>query len=228
MSISIVEFCAGVDIGGTHICIGCLDRGSGTLLQPPEELLIDCTALGPAALLDAIDEVLAKAVAAVSRNSSSSLALAAIGIGCPGQSRNGVLVAASNLPLVRGFALAQAVSNRHGGVPTLLMNDADAAVCAEVWGPTSAAHYTSMRNIAMLTLGTGIGCGLVLNRALYQGSNGLIEAGHMIVSHHYSYSHHQQEQQQRCKAEGNDESALLERWYSSTIHFYNRASAAVV
>lgn len=38
----------------------------------------------------------------------------------------------------------------------------------------------------MLTLGTGIGCGLILNRKLYQGSHGLIEAGHMIINTYYN------------------------------------------
>jgi glucokinase len=67
-----------------------------------------------------------------------------------------------------------------GNVPATLLNDADAAVSAEVWG--NKERYGKYKNVAMITLGTGIGCGLILNGDLYQGSHGMIEAGHMMVT----------------------------------------------
>lgn len=116
-----------------------------------------------------------------------------MGVGCPGQCKNGILVAASNLPGWKNVPLCNMIldqllimeknenfikDNRH--IPVILLNDADAAISAELWGE-SRELYASHDNAAMITLGTGIGVGLVLNGKLYQGSNGLIEGGHMIV-----------------------------------------------
>lgn len=108
--------------------------------------------------------------------------ICSIGIGCPGWAKNGVLVRASNLPLVKNFNFTAALKSEYPEAHVLLLNDADAAVSAEVWGKDSKDHYKNFTNIAMITLGTGVGCGLILNEQLHLGSNGLIEAGHMIVS----------------------------------------------
>jgi hypothetical protein len=64
-------------------------------------------------------------------------------------------------------------------VHTKLINDADAALSAEVWG--NPAVYGKYQHVAMVTLGTGVGFGLILNGRLHQGASGLIEGGHMIV-----------------------------------------------
>ena len=58
----------------------------------------------------------------------------AVGIGCPGQSKNGVLVAASNFPGWKNVPFSSLISERLGGIPVTLLNDADAAIAAEVWG----------------------------------------------------------------------------------------------
>jgi len=110
------------------------------------------------------------------------LPLLAVGIGCPGQSRRGILVAASNLPTLKKAPLADAVSWALGGVPTTLLNDADAAMAAELWSERSGSKYAGVNNAAMLTLGTGIGSAVMLSGNLHEGANGLIEAGHMIVN----------------------------------------------
>lgn len=167
----------------------------------------------------------AAALGSPSKGGHLSFYILGAGIGCPGQAKNGVLVAASNLPNFKNAPLAQMLKEklvkelRHmstdgldvdnartrthnetddqtheGGergsgfddgtvtsFPVILMNDADAAISAEVWGKKSCAAYEGAENIAMITLGTGIGLGLVLRNSLFQGSNGLVEGGHMIV-----------------------------------------------
>lgn len=105
-----------------------------------------------------------------------------IGVGCPGHSKNGILMAASNLPTFKEYPMTKVLSNAFKGIPCVLLNDANAAIAAEVWGIESKHLYKSYSNIAMITLGTGIGLGLILNGQLYQGSNGLIEGGHMILA----------------------------------------------
>ena len=106
-----------------------------------------------------------------------------IGVGCPGQSKDGVLVAASNLPLLKNAPLVDMLHSHAmlADTPIILLNDADAAVCAELWAVDSKEAYIGAQNVAMITLGTGIGLGLVLNGRLYQGGFGCVEGGHMIV-----------------------------------------------
>jgi len=114
---------------------------------------------------------------------NTHLCIRGVGIGCPGQSRDGVLIAASNFPKLKNAPLVEMMQGYRlfAGIPCILVNDADAAVAAEVWAAESKAAYSHAQNIAMITLGTGIGVGLVLNHRLYQGSFGCVEAGHMII-----------------------------------------------
>ena len=58
------------------------------------------------------------------------------------------------------------------------MNDADAAICAELWRAREEGR--DYRNAAIITIGSGIGIGLVVNGDLHCGSRGLIEGGHMV------------------------------------------------
>ena len=164
----------GLDIGGSHIGVGVVDE-SGSVISK-DGLPID----GSLILPDQLTIMLKKAID-LCIQPDTNLIVRAIGIGCPGQSKNGVLVAASNIPRVVNFPLAAQLSKIYNDTPTFLLNDADAAISAEVFGKWTGANYQKYENLVMLTLGTGIGCGLVLNRQLYRGSNGLIEAGHMIV-----------------------------------------------
>jgi glucokinase len=61
--------------------------------------------------------------------------------------------------------------------PIFLLNDADAALAAEVW--CGAAR--GQKNVVMLTLGTGVGTAVMLNGKPWVGARGLVEAGHMII-----------------------------------------------
>ncbi|RYG65609.1 ROK family protein, partial [archaeon] len=173
----------GIDIGGSHF-------GAGIINENDDVLAISSTKwsnleLTPEVAVNkiskAVNLLLAEASNAVASSSArAGFTVVAIGIGCPGQAKDNVLVAASNLPLFKNVPLADMISREMGHIPTVLVNDADAAICAEVFG--HAETYQSMRNIAMVTLGTGIGFGLVLNNQLFQGSHGLLEGGHMVVA----------------------------------------------
>ena len=168
-----MEVFVGIDIGGSHVCVGYIDS-TGQLIGSTE-VKIDSATLEPKELISLIKKL-------VDESKDKDWTICSIGIGCPGQTKNGVLVAASNLPRFHNFNFSTALGEIFNAVPVLLLNDADAAVSAEVWGKDSKDRYKDFANIALITLGTGIGCGLILNHQLHQGSNGLIEAGHMIVS----------------------------------------------
>ena len=197
-------FC-GVDIGGSHISVGLVDALGNLLLVVDHQLLNNATVLADE-IVAIIYDLIAQASYTLidgdtlgkdggdgngdgnasgndrdSYNSKRIGHISAVGIGCPGQCKNGVLIVSANLPLLANSDLAAKLSDQLDGIPVTLVNDADAAVAAEVWSKETSAEYAHFKNVAMITLGTGIGLGLVLNRALFHGSNGLIEGGHMII-----------------------------------------------
>jgi glucokinase len=168
-----MEVFVGVDIGGSHVSVGYIDS-TGQLLGATADVEIDRLTLKPEQMITIIRSL-------VDKSKDKDWVICSIGIGCPGWAKNGVLVRASNLPHFQNFDFASALNHHYPNVPVLLLNDADAAVSAEVWGKDSKERYKTFTNVAMVTLGTGVGCGLILNGQLHLGSNGLIEAGHMIV-----------------------------------------------
>ena len=103
--------------------------------------------------------------------------LLAIGISCGGplDSRGGLILSPPNLPGWDGIEIARPLQEYYG-IPVGLQNDANACALAEwKWG---AGRGT--QNMIFLTFGTGMGAGLILNGALYSGTNDMAgEIGHM-------------------------------------------------
>ena len=103
-----------------------------------------------------------------------------VSAGAPADAQRGLVFAAPNLPGwgAEGFPLAQRLSEALGGLPVRVENDADATALAE--HRFGAGRGT--RNMAFLTVGTGIGSGLILNGALHRGRRGAGgEIGHIAV-----------------------------------------------
>ena len=168
----------GIDIGGSHIGFELYDDQIDAVFDSNTE--IDSQTILPQTIISLLQTIITNGLNHLRKsNPSDSFSLKSIGIGCPGWSRNGVLVAASNFPNLKNFpisSLLQACID----VPVVLLNDADAAISAEIWG--NPTRYQNFQNVAMITLGTGVGFSLILGNKLYQGSHGLIEGGHSIVS----------------------------------------------
>lgn len=160
----------GVDIGGTKVAVAPVDR-SGRMSAPAliEPTVSDDTAGFLAGLQGTLDRAL---------QTFAGRRLGAIGLACAGtiDSARGVVVTSPNLPL-RDMELGVRLQEVFD-VPVVVENDANAAVWAEsVCG--AAAGY---QHIVMLTLGTGIGGGLVLDGHLYRGAGGgAAELGHIVV-----------------------------------------------
>lgn len=151
----------GVDVGGTKILSGVVDRGGEVLARN----LVESPGSSEADVLEAIDD----AIEAVLDDR-----VGAIGIGVPANldRRTGRVLRATNLPF-DDFDLAAHLRGRFG-LPAGVENDANAAALAE-W-KLGAGRSTS--NLVMLTLGTGVGGGIVLDGRLYRG---WAEVGHMVV-----------------------------------------------
>ncbi|HUO74448.1 MAG TPA: ROK family protein [Solirubrobacteraceae bacterium] len=158
----------GVDIGGTKLLAGAVDRGLGVHHRTQRLLRgLDQNALVETAV-DAVHEA---------RNAAGAeVGAVGFGIPCTFDQRTGVAVNSVHLPLLN-IAFADVMAERIG-LPVVVDNDANAAVVAE--HRAGAARGAS--EVVMLTLGTGIGSGLILNGKLYRGAIGAGgELGHMVI-----------------------------------------------
>jgi glucokinase len=162
----------GVDIGGTKIAVGIVDRAGKILSQARTPMVANQT---PEAALDAV-------VAAIdSVLSTYSNEIEGIGICAPGplDPKTGVVLNPPNLPCWRNYPLAERVSAKYS-VPVKVDNDANAAALAEtLWGAAQGFRY-----VFYATIGTGIGSGIVFDGAIYHGNTGSAgEGGHVSIDY---------------------------------------------
>ncbi len=167
----------GVDIGGTNIVVGLIPmeggapRGLRRLSTLSENGAADVVERVVGAVETSMEEVLAE-------EGGSREDVAGIGIGAPGplNRESGVLLEAPNLGW-RDFPLRDLVSEPLG-LPATLDNDANCATFGEWWMGVGQGVPT----LVGLTLGTGIGGGLVLNGELHRGaSDAAAEFGHTTI-----------------------------------------------
>ena len=158
------EVTVGVDLGGTKCLAVAL---AGTRIVREGRV---ATPSGGEAVLDAI--------AALALEVAAERPLAALGVGVPGLvDRDGVLRFAPNLPGVTGLPV-RAELERRLGVPVQVDND---ATCA-AWAERAMGAATGLDDVVLVTLGTGIGGGVVTGGRLTRGTNGFAgEIGHMVV-----------------------------------------------
>jgi glucokinase len=162
----------GVDIGGTKIAVGIVDRSGKILAQGRTPMVANGT---PEAALDAV-------VSAIdSMLSPSAVDIEGIGICAPGplDPKSGIVLNPPNLPCWRNFPLADKVRAKYS-VPVKVDNDANAAALAEtLWGAAQGFHY-----VFYATIGTGIGTGIVFDGSIYHGKTGSAgEGGHVSIDY---------------------------------------------
>ena len=165
----------GVDLGGTNIAVGIVNEEKKIVLKGSiptnahregELIVKDMASLTAKLLKDAgipMSEV------------------AYVGIGAPGtaNSETGVIEYANNLPFVN-FPIAE-YFKKYLDVPAVYVeNDANAAALGEAYAGASKGSRTSV----MVTLGTGVGGGIVIDGKVYSGFNHAGgELGHMVIRH---------------------------------------------
>jgi glucokinase len=156
----------GIDVGGTKVEIATVVDGHAI-----EPMKIPTPLDSSEALIDGM-ETLARRV--IERDGQPL----AIGVGVPSQIdfATGTVIASVNIPL-EGVPLRDELQSRFGA-PVFVDNDANVAALAEAeWvegGPE--------RNLLMLTLGTGVGGGVIVDGHVFRGATGLgAELGHMVI-----------------------------------------------
>ena len=162
----------GVDIGGTKVAAGLVSEQGEILQQFRAPMLARGSAAeGFCAVREAIDGIRA-----------AGGEFRAIGIISPGplDPGKGIVLNPPNLPCWRNFALVKAVEDAFG-MPARLDNDANAAGLAEaIWG-AGRGHAL----VFYVTLGTGIGTGIIFNGRIHHGRTGAAgEGGHVTIDYH--------------------------------------------
>lgn len=156
----------GIDLGGTNIAAGLVDE-NGTLIykksiptgahRSAEEIIKDMADI---------------ALDIVNKNGYDLEDVKSIGVGCPGSvdRKNGILIFANNLPF--SDTNIRAGIQKYIDKPVFLENDANCAALAEA--KSGAAKGT--KNSVTVTLGTGVGGGIVIDGGVIDG-----ELGHMVI-----------------------------------------------
>lgn len=166
----------GIDVGGTNTKVGIVDNRGLTLafqsIPTSEEK-------GPEDLIEracqAVDEM-------VIELGVSHTDLAALGVGTPGPMDipRGIILDPTNLPHWRHFPIRDRLS-KLSGLPVSFTNDANAAAFGEFW-VGSGREFDSL---IVLTLGTGVGGGIIVNGRAVEGVNSFgAECGHIIIDSH--------------------------------------------
>lgn len=166
------SFAIGVDLGGTNLRIAAVED-SGRLLQSLS------TATEVALGRDFVIAEMAVAIRDLARQFSSTHKLLGIGVGIPGiiDLATGTLHSAANLPGWSNYPVRSELENRLG-VPVLLENDANCAALGEKW----IGAGREVNDLCMITLGTGVGGGFVIDGKPWHGLIGMAgEIGHMTV-----------------------------------------------
>jgi glucokinase len=180
----------GIDIGGTNTAIGVVDSDGNVLYERKPQMPTPQKMENPGMTQAVSDTLLGKYVSDLTaeiknaiemvKNINPEIEVLGIGIGAPNANYySGTIEYAPNLPFVGVINFASLIQ---GNFPEFkyvkLTNDANAAALGEmIYGGGKG-----MKNFAMMTLGTGLGSGLIVNGDLVYGSDGFAgECGHVTV-----------------------------------------------
>lgn len=169
-----MEYAIGLDLGGTNSVFGIVDKNGNIIIQTSIKTQGYESA---GAYLDACMKVLMPLI----EQAGGIPKIHSMGIGAPnGNMLSGCIENAPNIAWAHDgcVPLAKMFSERLGGLPVKITNDANAAAIGEM----TYGVARGLKNFIMLTLGTGVGSGIVINGQLVVGSDGNAgELGHVIV-----------------------------------------------
>ena len=163
----------GVDIGGTKVAVGLVNRDGKIVSQGRQPMMANGT---PEAALQAVTGAIDSVIPSAAAGGIQSIGICAPG---PLDPKTGIVLNPPNLPCWRNFPLAEAIASIYR-VPVRVDNDANAAALAETrWGAARGFRY-----VFYATIGTGIGSGIVLDGRIYHGHTGSAgEGGHVSINY---------------------------------------------
>lgn len=163
----------GLDIGGTNIK-GLLTRKNGTILSFKKIPIRKTKNEIEEGLISIITEL-------ASSKKFSFKQIDAIGIGSAGtiDKTKGIVISSANIPVWKNYNIVKMIEKKTG-IKTFLENDANAAIIGEWW----KGHGQKYNNWIMITLGTGIGGGVIIDNKFYTGKSGsAMEIGHTTIDY---------------------------------------------
>ena len=161
----------GIDMGGTNTAFGIVDaRGNviaGNSIKTAKHSKIE----------DYIDELYTEITRLIEANDAQDK-IQGIGIGAPNANYfTGIIEDGVNLPWPTPIPLAKLITEKFG-IPTIITNDANAAAIGEM----TYGAARGLKDFIMITLGTGVGSGIVINGQMVYGHDGFAgELGHVIM-----------------------------------------------
>ena len=164
-------YVVGIDIGGTNTVFGIVDaRGNvvaSNSIKTGKHSVID----------DYIDELYQELTKLIESNDAVGK-IHGIGVGAPNANYyKGTIEDAANLPW-RGIIPFADILSKKFGIPVAITNDANAAAIGEM----TYGAARGLKDFIMITLGTGVGSGIVINGQLVYGSDGFAgELGHVVM-----------------------------------------------
>ena len=172
------ELVIAADLGGTNMRMAVIDREGNILYRarratPRSEHADE--------IVSVINETVAECLENISQleNTSQMVKVLTIAAAVPAilSIEEGIILKAPNVPSLNGFRLSKAMENILG-LPCILENDANAAAIGENWLGASK----NFKNSIMVTLGTGIGGGIIIDGNILRGADGTAgEIGHICV-----------------------------------------------
>lgn len=165
------RYSIGVDLGGTNLRAAAITEEGRELGK-----IAGFTNLKEGR--EAVIEDIVRAIRSL-RDTHGAERLAGVGVAVPGfiEIRKGLIVGSNNLPQFEGFPVRDDISARLG-TPIILENDANAAAMGEKW----LGAGRDVDSLILLTLGTGIGGGIIMDGRIIHGEAGMAgEFGHMTV-----------------------------------------------
>lgn len=164
----------GIDLGGTNIAVGLVDENYKIVRKGSVPTLVSTRTAE-----EIVEAMAALCLEICEREGVKLSEVEAIGVATPGAAdhTNGVVVYASSLPF-RQFEIAKVLREKTGVSHVHVENDANAAA----WGEAIAGAARGTKSSVMITLGTGVGGGVVIDRKVMSGFNFAgAELGHIVI-----------------------------------------------
>lgn len=171
---AIAPFFVGIDLGGSSTKLGLVDDLGRPVCYARE--FSTCVEDGPDKLVARVAENVQDMI---QTSGLEPTEIARVGLGCPGilDMYTGVMVNPTNFPGWGGFPIRERLAERCG-MPVAMANDASAAAYGELW----IGSGRGFRSLVLLTLGTGVGCGVIIGDVIIEGEHGHgTECGHILI-----------------------------------------------